>query len=566
LAIAYIFCKSYKRNNVEIGSKMAYSEWQQITVSPSKVELDSKNPRLDLGSNPSQAQIIQHMLTNERVGDLLKSIAQKGFNKLEPVALIKEGERYIVIEGNRRLTACKLLLNKKLVPKGAKIPEVNKSLLQALKEIPAVVAPSREDALSYIIQRHVSGGTLAWSTEARLRAVMNLYNTGTPVSEIVAKLGLKKGQVESSIKEYKLLSYVKQLPTWTAKEKAAFVIQTNPFTRFFALATKDRTQSAAEILGLYYDPDFNVRTKGNKVEFGEYLEAIARGFLLPPRRFNTRTTVESVFDEVGYPEYSFTEEELPPEVIDKSNIDKVNPVKDPQPVLKDIAEVQKDSNPIAQLKPSIPLVLPKHETKHSKSSDIAVPIESPIKPIELTQITSVTLAPEERPETDLSNTAAPTLESASAERKPKRHTPKPFLKGLHCSVKDDVLACLTDEINTIDYERFPMAAAMLTRTLIHTALLHLFKSKGRVKALQDDGFSNILRRTIGEQAHLFEDKDRKAYVTVIENFLNGKFKDYLDKIVHPNNVIKCTPSQIEDIGEQFRGLLDYILDRRSYTE
>lgn len=76
--------------------------------------LDPKNPRLaDFGlkRNPSQNEIISALWSEMAVDELALSIAENGFYRHEPLYAARERGKLCVIEGNRRLTAVKLLFD-----------------------------------------------------------------------------------------------------------------------------------------------------------------------------------------------------------------------------------------------------------------------------------------------------------------------------------------------------------------------------------------------------------------------------------------------------------------------
>ena len=97
-----------------------------MTTKPPEVEwigtehlhFDPQNPRFyRLNSAASDAAIIEEMLDDEGVQDLMASIGQKGYFEGEPLLVAEEGGRLIVVEGNRRLAAVKLL-NREFEPPG----------------------------------------------------------------------------------------------------------------------------------------------------------------------------------------------------------------------------------------------------------------------------------------------------------------------------------------------------------------------------------------------------------------------------------------------------------------
>ena len=72
------------------------------------LSFDLKNPRLtefELNPNSTEEDIIRILWQAMDVNELVMSIAASGFFPHEPVIVVKEGEKNIVIEGNRRLAA-----------------------------------------------------------------------------------------------------------------------------------------------------------------------------------------------------------------------------------------------------------------------------------------------------------------------------------------------------------------------------------------------------------------------------------------------------------------------------
>ncbi|WP_052121861.1 ParB N-terminal domain-containing protein [Gallibacterium anatis] len=84
------------------------------TLSITRLYLDSKNPRHIPIEN--QKEIIAFLIENEKIKPLAKDIAEKGLiNPLDLVGITEENKKKIVLEGNRRICALKLLLNPLLV-------------------------------------------------------------------------------------------------------------------------------------------------------------------------------------------------------------------------------------------------------------------------------------------------------------------------------------------------------------------------------------------------------------------------------------------------------------------
>lgn len=100
------------------------------------------------------------MLDDENVPDLMLSIGQKGYFEGEPLLVIPNGSRFTVVEGNRRLTAVKLL-NGQLEPPKRRARSVGTIIDEAAVaptlQLPCLVYESRKDILRYLGYRHITG-------------------------------------------------------------------------------------------------------------------------------------------------------------------------------------------------------------------------------------------------------------------------------------------------------------------------------------------------------------------------------------------------------------------------
>ena len=80
--------------------RINYSSWNRLSLSVSNLKLDKENPRIPA--------YISTRTTEE--------IVEKGFISHDPIYVIKEKKSYVVVEGNRRVSALKCLLDPALVP------------------------------------------------------------------------------------------------------------------------------------------------------------------------------------------------------------------------------------------------------------------------------------------------------------------------------------------------------------------------------------------------------------------------------------------------------------------
>ncbi|UCV09414.1 ParB N-terminal domain-containing protein [Dechloromonas denitrificans] len=135
----------------------------KIKYIPTKdLYFDPENPRFfRLNDSSSVEAVIEEMLDDEGAQDLMLSIGQKGYFEGEPLLVAKTSDsRLIVVEGNRRLAATKLL-NRELEPPKRRINSIESIRAEAVvtppTELPCIEYPERKDVLRYLGYRHITG-------------------------------------------------------------------------------------------------------------------------------------------------------------------------------------------------------------------------------------------------------------------------------------------------------------------------------------------------------------------------------------------------------------------------
>ena len=156
----------------------------------SDLAFDLKNPRLvEFDVVDREADIIKLLWDTMDVRELALSIAASGYFQHEPVIVAQERDRNVVIEGNRRLAAVKLLLQPDLRKKvNAKVPDISEDRRRSLLEIPTLLS-TREDAWRYLGFKHVNGPA-KWGSYAKSKYVADIHrNYGVALGEIARQIG-----------------------------------------------------------------------------------------------------------------------------------------------------------------------------------------------------------------------------------------------------------------------------------------------------------------------------------------------------------------------------------------
>jgi hypothetical protein len=132
---------------------------KQIYIPVSKLLFDTENPRFPLSAKgrPDE-EIIKWMLDNANILELMTSIAEKDFFPGEPLLVVKKGLNFEVVEGNRRLTALKLLNDPTLAStKKMSVHMIYNNADFRPDEVPVIEFPHREDIIKYLGYRHITG-------------------------------------------------------------------------------------------------------------------------------------------------------------------------------------------------------------------------------------------------------------------------------------------------------------------------------------------------------------------------------------------------------------------------
>lgn len=137
-----------------------------------------KNPRLPSKLvGKSDQDILDYMILNGNALELMVSIGEKGYFQGEPLLVIPDEKKneFIVIEGNRRLSALMLLHN----PSIAKYKKESiKLAVQNAKykptHVPVIMYSTRNEILDYLGYRHITG-IKEWDSLAKAKYLRQLY-------------------------------------------------------------------------------------------------------------------------------------------------------------------------------------------------------------------------------------------------------------------------------------------------------------------------------------------------------------------------------------------------------
>ena len=156
---------------------MAHDNIQTLSIH--EIYLDEDNPRLPTNLVRRQGDMVLYIARNTSITELMTAIAENGYFPGEPIVVVpREAGGHTVVEGNRRLTAVKLLNDPSLHPRNRRVREISEDAKYRPDSIPCVLFDRREDVVNYLGYRHISG-VKQWEPLAKARYIAQYFRTQT---------------------------------------------------------------------------------------------------------------------------------------------------------------------------------------------------------------------------------------------------------------------------------------------------------------------------------------------------------------------------------------------------
>ena len=252
---------------------MTTSKWPQRQLSVASLNLDPKNPRLGrAASGKTPRELIQLLFEHDKAAEVAQSIATRGYFPNEPLLVIRENDRHIVVEGNRRLAALKALREPDVLD-GAFQRQVERlarriNNIDDLAKVPVIIAPSRRATDRQVAGRHVGTPVLAWQAENRASFILEKLAEGYDNDELLDTLGFTSSDIQSARQTQAIADMARSLDlSEEIREKLE-----NPRAKLLSTVERifDSTVGRG-FLKIEPDPEFGIRGLTTKDEF-------ARGF------------------------------------------------------------------------------------------------------------------------------------------------------------------------------------------------------------------------------------------------------------------------------------------------
>lgn len=170
---------------------MSYDQPQLKTLTLEELTLDTINPRF-VDEQDGQEQTIKHLFDTANIIELATNILKQGYFENEVPIALAQNQKYIVLEGNRRVCCLKALNNPHLTP--TKYTNKISQLLTRYepeaqnlpKSIRVLVVNTREEAAPHIARLHTKTTKEKWTLDQQATFYYNQYLQGTKISTILA--------------------------------------------------------------------------------------------------------------------------------------------------------------------------------------------------------------------------------------------------------------------------------------------------------------------------------------------------------------------------------------------
>lgn len=288
---------------------MAREGWPTKRLSVTSLHLDAKNPRLGRETSArAPREIIQYLFEHDKALEVAESIAYRGYFPNEPLLVIEENGRYVVVEGNRRLAALKALREPGLLegPLERQVERLARRItdLQAIAKVPVTIAPSRRATDRQIAGRHIGAPVLAWQAENRASFILDKLAEGYDNDELRDDLGFTLADIQQARQTRAIAEMARSLDL---PEEVKAKLE-NPRAKLFTTLERVFDSSVGrEYLKVEPDPDHGLRGTTTKSEFIRGFSKLVTDVALgkqSSRTLNTNDNIRTYFK-------SWKTEELP---------------------------------------------------------------------------------------------------------------------------------------------------------------------------------------------------------------------------------------------------------------
>ncbi len=196
---------------------MSHKKPEFENISLDQLFLDDQNPRLPKSlQGSSEKDILEYMLLDASLIELMLAIGKNDFFPGEQLLVVKNLDgNYKVIEGNRRLSAVKLLSNPELVTvQKSKIHQAVEEADFKPTEIPCLIFETEAEIHNYLGYRHITG-IKEWKLLEKARYLFELWkrqysdlDLNAASKELAKSIGSRRDYVKRILVGYQVFDKI----------------------------------------------------------------------------------------------------------------------------------------------------------------------------------------------------------------------------------------------------------------------------------------------------------------------------------------------------------------------
>ena len=306
---------------------MATDTWITKRRTVASLHLDAKNPRLGretLARAPRE--IVQYLFEHDKALEVAQSIATRGYFPNEPLLAIQEGNRVVVVEGNRRLAALKALREPGLLtgPMQRSVERLSRQIEDPsdISSVPVTLAASRRATDRQIAGRHVGTPVLAWQAENRASFILDKLAEGYSNEQLRDQLGFTLPDIQAARQTRAIADMARSLDL---PEEVKAKLE-NPRAKLFTTLERVFDSSVGRsFLKVEKDSDHGLRGTTTKAEFIRGFTKLVADVALgrqSSRTLNTNENIRGYFRSWGPTERPATKRGsfVPADIIEGSSV------------------------------------------------------------------------------------------------------------------------------------------------------------------------------------------------------------------------------------------------------
>lgn len=190
-------------------------------IAEEELSFDARNPRLAGDEEVDQSELLEVLWRDFAVDELALSIAANGFFPHEPLFANREDSQLLVIEGNRRLAAVRLLRHAGLRRQvgATDLPRITKGEDEDLARLPVVTGP-RAAVWQYVGFKHVNGPQ-AWRSHSKAQYIAWVHNElNVPLEDIARQIGDRHRTVRRLYRALMVLEQAEEADVFHVEDRA----------------------------------------------------------------------------------------------------------------------------------------------------------------------------------------------------------------------------------------------------------------------------------------------------------------------------------------------------------